>query len=69
MEKLFVIIDKETKRVLGFTRWKDYTTEHPEVELVEITEDHEIWLSENPQAYVFDPDGKFILLDEENVRA
>ena len=52
MEKLFVIIDTDG-RVQGFTNWEDYIQDHPDVQLIEIDENHEVWLSENPQDYVY----------------
>lgn len=64
MEKLYVIIDKETKRVQGFTRYEEYVSMHPECELVEITEDSEVWLSETPRKYVWTPNG--FVISEEN---
>jgi hypothetical protein len=50
---MFVIIDRTTKRVLGFTEREDYAQEHPDQELIPITEDHELVRSEKPQDYVY----------------
>ena len=58
MDRLFVIIEADG-RVQGFTRWEDYTQDHPDVQLIEIDENHEVWLSENPQDYVY-RNGTFI---------
>jgi len=58
MGKLFVIIGSDG-RVQGFTSWEDYTQDHPDVQLIEIDEHHEVWLSENPQDYVY-RNGSFI---------
>lgn len=58
MDRLFVIIGSDG-RVQGFTRWEDYTQIHPDVQLIEIDENHEVWLSEAPQDYVY-RDGTFI---------
>ncbi|ADO44944.1 hypothetical protein Hydth_0544 [Hydrogenobacter thermophilus TK-6] len=51
---IFVIIDKQTKRVLGFTYSSEYKTYHPEVELIQISQDSEVFLSATPQSYVYD---------------
>ena len=58
MGKLFVIISSD-ERVQGFTSWEDYIQDHPDVQLIEIDENHEVWLSENPQDYVY-RNGSFI---------
>ena len=58
MGKLFVIIGSDG-RVQGFTSWEDYIQDHPDVQLIEIDENHEVWLSENPQDYVY-RNGSFI---------
>jgi len=58
MDRLFVIIGADG-RVRGFTRWEDYTQDHPDVQLIEIDEAHEVWLSEKPQDYVY-RDGTFV---------
>jgi hypothetical protein len=58
MDRLFVIIEVDG-RVQGFTRWEDYTQAHPDVQLIEIDENHEVWLSEKPQDYVY-RNGTFI---------
>ena len=66
-DKLYVLIDKKTKRVVGFTKWKDYAQEHPEIDMIEISEEHEVWLSENPQDYVYDEKmGSFVIQKESN---
>jgi len=59
MGKLFVIVGSDGRRVQGFTSWEDYIQDHPDVQLIEIDENHEVWLSENPQDYVY-RDGAFI---------
>jgi hypothetical protein len=58
MEKLFAIIGIDG-RVQGFTRWEDYTQNHPNVQIIEIEENSEVWLSENPRDYVY-KDGSFV---------
>jgi nicotinic acid mononucleotide adenylyltransferase len=52
MDKLFVIVGSDN-RVQGFTRWEDYTQLHPGVQLIEIDESNEVWLSDKPQDYVY----------------
>jgi len=58
MGKLFVIIGSDG-RVQGFTSWEDYIQDHPDVQLIEIDENHEVWLSEKPRDYVY-REGVFI---------
>jgi hypothetical protein len=58
MEKLFAIIGTDG-RVQGFTRFEDYTQEHPDTQIIEIDESSEVWLSENPRDYVY-KDGSFV---------
>ncbi len=58
MDRLFVIIGADA-RVQGFTSWEDYIQIHPDVQLIEIDENHEVWLSETPQDYVY-RNGTFI---------
>lgn len=64
MERLFVIVKKDTNKVMGFTSWEDYTREHPDVMLIEINEDHEVWLSENPQQYVYIPEQNIFVISQ-----
>jgi len=52
MDKLFVIIGSDNK-VQGFTRWEEYTQLHPDVQLIEIDENNEVWLSDKPRYYVY----------------
>ncbi len=54
LENLYAIVDRATKRVQGFTRYENYVQEHPESMLIQIPEDHEVFLSDTPQDYVYD---------------
>ncbi len=63
---MFVIIDRTTKRVLGFTEWEEYAEEHSYVELIRIPEEHKLFQIEKPQDYMYDENTKeFIYLSDQ----